>query len=162
MPFQMPKDDPGKASINRRARRIVLVQSRSLILASDAVPAHRDRSCFRAVEGRVDEALSDALGAGSAPKRAGRNEIVHALIAACGLLRYVRVIEPEPASWQDLLAYHDEDFIKALCNYAELSDKELEEYNLTQDACPFPHVVSTPQNFDSLSLTHTRTNLARP
>ena len=171
-----PRPDPARAAAAQRARRIVLVTSRPLVAAGDAVPAHRmawsaahgsdesgesapDSSSSSSSE-EEEDALSPCGGADAArpsprarkrlhrepsgtPRWAGRHAMTQSLMAACGLLRSVRVVEPRPASVKAMERFHDRDYLECLAlagGTAELPLSQLERYGLVDDAAPFPHV----------------------
>mmetsp|Transcript_15311 Transcript_15311/g.24921 ORF Transcript_15311/g.24921 Transcript_15311/m.24921 type:complete len:361 (-) Transcript_15311:633-1715(-) len=112
------------------AEVVQIVHSKNLVLASDAVPAHR---CAAEVV--------ESFWATGAPRGGGRNDMVMELVSACGLLEKVTVVEPQgPASIQDICEFHDRDYVNALCEWGDATETELEEYNLVDDSAPFAHV----------------------
>ncbi|XP_071134734.1 histone deacetylase 8-like [Mytilus edulis] len=69
-----------------------------------------------------------------------RASMVHSLIEAYGLTRYMRVVEPREATERELLAFHDLDyieFIKKISNHddSEKFEDEATHYGLSYD-CP--------------------------
>uniref|UniRef100_A0A2C9JYC4 Histone deacetylase n=1 Tax=Biomphalaria glabrata TaxID=6526 RepID=A0A2C9JYC4_BIOGL len=74
----------------------------------------------------------------------GRAELVHSLIRTYGLLQYLQVVTPRPATQSEILAFHSSDYIQCLQDISAVSDSEdieeqhkheVESYGLSYD-CP--------------------------
>ena len=67
-----------------------------------------------------------------------RSALVHALAQACGVLEGARVLEPLPATPDQLAAYHSCEYVAALYHHARCTPSQLATYGLQDDCAPFP------------------------
>mmetsp|Transcript_11202 Transcript_11202/g.20699 ORF Transcript_11202/g.20699 Transcript_11202/m.20699 type:complete len:401 (+) Transcript_11202:157-1359(+) len=140
--------------------RVALILSRELVAASDLVPAHQRPRDPRAlldldldVDSEIDLVLENtssfstpcskegapscASGVLRRSPSVGRDTMVMSLLEATGVLGWVKVLEPLKASAEDLLMFHDADYVEALLNWTEMTSELLARFHLHQDAQPF-------------------------